>query len=174
MALSVEELRGHVQTQLGDAELTLLLNAAYDAITERYGPSGSITERRVGASGRLLMLAHRASAVTAVVEDGDTLAANEYALRPRGRQVERKDTGTNPGSLWRGYVDVTYTNGISDSQRDRVAIALVKLDVNYQPGLTGERLGDWQASYAANSVFNYEIEREAILASLEPDELVVF
>lgn len=174
MALSVAQLKGHVQSSLGDTELTVLLNAAYDAITERYGPSGSITERRVGTSGPLLLLAHRASEVTAVVEDGTTLAANDYALRPRGRQLERKDTGTNPGSRWRGYVDVTYVNGISDGQRDRVAIALVTLDVNYSPGLTGERLGDHQVTFAANSVFNYEIEREAILASLEPEELVVF
>lgn len=174
MALDVAAMRGHVTTSLGDDELELLIDAAYADIAKRYGPTGSIVEHRRGQEGPVLMLAHRAASVTAVVEDDTTLAVDDYELRPGGRLLQRKVDGTNPSTYWRGYVEPTYVNAITDAERDRVAIALVKLDSGYQPGVTGERLGDHQITYAANSVFNYEIEREAILASLEPDGVVVF
>lgn len=173
MALDVSGVRGFVETSLGDTELGILVAAAYDAITERYG-GAEVTERRRGQRGVVLMLAHRASEIDTITEDGVALDADDFELRPGGRLVERKDDGPNPSSRWRGYVDVVYANAIADAQRDRVAVALVQLDVNNQPGMTGERLGDHQVTFAANSVFNYEIEREAILSSLEHDEIVVF
>lgn len=173
MALNVAGMRGFVETTLGDTELGILVAAAYDAITERYG-AAEVTERRRGTSGRVLMLAHRAAEIEEITEDGTELDEDDYALRPGGRLVERKDDGPHPCARWRGYVDIVYQNGIADAQRDRVAVALVQLDVNNQPGMTGERLGDHQVTFAANSVFNYEIEREAILSTLEREELVVF
>jgi len=173
MALTAEQMLPYLETELDATELELLVNAAYAAITTAHGQAGTITERRLGTSGRVLMLAHRASAITSITEDDTALAADDYQLRPSGRQVERLSDGTNPASRWRGYVDLQYTNALADAERDRVAIALVQLDANYTPGVTGERLGDHQVTFAANSVFNYEIERAAILASLDPDAAVV-
>lgn len=170
MALTAAEMRPYLETDLTDQELTLLVNAAYASIADAHGAAGTITERRRGTSGRVLMLAHRASAITSIVEDDTELAADDYDLRPSGRQIERLSDGTNPASRWHGYVDLQYTNALADAERDRVAIALVQLDATYSPGVTGERLGDHQVTFAAN---NYEIERAAILASLDPDAAVV-
>jgi len=173
MVLSASEILGHVSTTLTAEQLAVFVDAAYASITERYGPA-TVNERRRSTSGPVLMLAHRAASITSITEDGEALAADDYALRPGGRMLERKCDGTNPRTTWRGYVDLAYANAITDAERDRVAIALVELDLNYQPGMTGERLGDHQVSFAANSVFNYGIERDTILDSLEPDGVVVF
>jgi len=168
MVLSASEILGHVSTTLTAEQLAVFVDAAYASINERYGPA-TVNERRRSTSGPVLMLAHRAASITSITEDGEALAADDYALRPGGRMLERKCDGTNPRTTWRGYVDLAYANAITDAERDR--IALVELDLNYQPGMTGERLGDHQVSFAAN---NYEIERQAILDSLEPDGVVVF
>lgn len=176
MALTVEQLRQHIDTPLEDDALERLLAAAYEAIADRVGEDAERGEL-LSARGDLLMLARRAASIESVTEihGSATLELDEddYELRPGGRTLRRLLTGTNPAYCWRYRNDVRYTPHVGDADRDRVAIALVGLDSGYQPGLTGERVGDHQVTFAANSVFNYEIERQSILDSLYGEALVL-
>lgn len=166
MTLTVEQLRGFVATDLGDTELDTLLDAAYEAIDEVAGASGAITEI-VRSSGDLFMLARPASAVSTVVElrlGGDlTLATDDWQL-VGGQMVRRLSTGTNPSSRWCARTSVTYTPATDTNERDRVAIALVKLDATAAPGLQSQRVGEWSETYDTGN--DYATERAAILASL--------
>ena len=166
--LTATDLRGYVTTVLEDADLERLLSAAYEAIVAFAGPSGAATEL-VTPRGDLLMLAKRADSITSVSETvygiATTLSTDDYELV--GDQVVRRtNDGTHPYRCWRGRVTVTYTPLDDDENRDRVAIALVTQDLNHSPGVTGERLGDWQVSIATAT--DYVREREAILATLYP------
>lgn len=167
MSLSVDSLRLRVTSSLGDVALQGLLDAAYEAIDNHLGASGPVQELIMASgSGPLLMLSRRALSITAVVEHETTLAADDYELRSSGQMLVRLNTGTNPRRSWRAArIDVTYSY-VDDAERDRVATELVKLDLNYKPGLVSEQIGDWQEQFARNDLFNYDTERDAILATL--------
>lgn len=176
--LDVDDLRGFIETSLGDEVLGVWLDAAYEAIDAFAGPAGdssgdtgAVTEVITPGPGDLLMVSKPAAAITAVVEtcygtDTD-LALDDVAL-VGSQMVRRLRTGTNPSSWWRGRVEITYERLPDANERDRVAIGLVQLDVNHNPGVTSEELGDWSATYANNSAMNYSAERQALLASLTP------
>jgi hypothetical protein len=171
--LSVVEFREHVTSALGDEALQALLNAAYAAIVRRVGPEASAVERLAGASGPLLLLNRAASSITSVTEDGTLLDALDYLLRPSGMTIERLRTGPNPRLYWRGWVDVVSTPLVDTAERIRVTIALVKLDLAQNPGITAIRIGDWAETYA-DSAMNYGLEREAILATLALDQVGIY
>lgn len=176
MTLDVAAMRQHVTTPLEDDALGRLIAAAYEAIADRIGADTSRGELLHGV-GDLLMLSRRAVSVESITEVHGTftlqLDEDDYELRPGGRTLRRLVTGTNPSYRWRWRNDVRYTPQVGDSDRDRVAVDLVKLEADYQPGLTGERTGDHQITIAANSVFNYAIERDAILNTLYGPPLVL-
>lgn len=162
MTLTVDLLRGYITTALSDEALDALLDAAYEAIDQYAGASGSITELISPGPGDLLMLSRRASAISSLKEKDIALATDDYQLH--GDQlVRRLDTGTNPAWRWRGRVDVTYTALTDTASRDRVAIALVNLDLDFAPGLTSQRLGDFSETADQRP---YDEQRAEILASL--------
>lgn len=169
MTLLLADLRDHVTTGLADDALQLLLDAAYDAIDDYLGIDDgaygdTVTELLSPPNGDLLGLSRRALSVEAVIEGTVTLASDDYRLMPSGNILRRLMTGTNPQPRWLRRIEVRYTPVIDGSERDRVAIALVNLDLNYMPGMTMEVIGSWteQKSQAPDT---YKKERAAILAS---------
>lgn len=181
--MTVAELRTHVTSSLTDAALQTLLDAAETAITARVGAADAISERHPttvydAASGTyatvtpspFLYPARRVATVTAITETVGgtvtTLAANDYRVWPGGWQIERLATGTNPRASWTGTVDITYAAASDVAERKRVQLGLVRLDLNHNPGLQSESIGDWSETYVSNSAMNYGLEREAILATL--------
>lgn len=166
MTLTVGDLRGYITSGLTDPALQKLLDAAYEAIGHQSGAAGAVTEFAVGGYSTLI-LDRQASAITSVTERiggvDVVLAANDY--RHSGYVLTRLDTGTNPRSTWADTTTV-YDPVVDAAEWDRVAVALVELDLNYSPGVTSERIGDWEETKADNSAMNYAIERETILASL--------
>ena len=168
MTLDVDGLRLHIVTGLDDEALTLKLAAAYEAIDEYLGTdTGSYSELLRQPSGDLLMLSRRASAITSITEGVNELAADDYELRASGQMVRRLYTGTYPANRWLGRVDVTYVPLADDNERDRVAIALVQLDLNFNPGLVAERVGDHAETYSAPQAdVGYQQQRAQILSSL--------
>lgn len=162
--LSLVEARTHITTALVDAALQRLLDAAEDTITDAVGPVGNVTETFTAGPGDLIMLSRRASAVVSVNERDTVLNANDYELYNAGRILHRIDDGTNPDTRWRGRVIVVYTP-VSDVARRKVAqLALVNLDITFNPGAASERIGDWTETYK-NDVWYIE-QKDAILASL--------
>lgn len=171
---TVTRLRGFVATALSDADLQLLLDAALQAIEDEIGPAGTASEQ-LTVHGDLLPLSRRAKSVSSVTENARyspvALAANDYELSDSGRILVRLRTGTNPGWAWRDRVRVRY---VPDDTAIRIttAIALVKLKINHTPGLAAQSIGTWSEQYAANSVWNYEQERQQILAALTDGAMV--
>jgi len=171
--LSVDQCRAFPgmppATVLSDESLLILLDSAAQAIVREHGPAGE-TKERLRVRGDLLMLSRPALSITSIVEDArgaaTALAADDWELSSSGQTLYRLVDGTNPGYYWAGRVDVTYTPFDDTAERQRVQRALVMLDINHHAGLTSQQVGTWAETYAANSVFNYEIERAAILASL--------
>lgn len=162
--LTVADLREHIATDLGDAALQRLLDAAIAEIERVAGPSGSRTVLLEGR-GRFLLLPVEDPLITEVREDVDganlLLAADDW--RRRGALLERLATGTNPRTTWLGQVSVTFTT-TDEELRDRVALALVQIDLAQQPALTSQQIGEWRETYAAPA--DVEAARREILASL--------
>lgn len=175
MALLVPaQFREHQATSLGDVPLQRLLDAAEVAIAARVGLLGTLTERRRGG-GLFLYLSRRAGTLTTVTERyGDPLGVSsvvldgtDYTLLPDGLTLRREWTGTHPANRWAEDVVVASTAFDDTSERQRVAIGLVKLDLTHNPGLASETIGDWSESYVNGSAMNYEMERESLLSSLD-------
>lgn len=162
--LTVTQLRRFVPTALEDADLQGLLNAAYQAIDPRL-PSGPQTELlTVGAD--VLVLSLPATSISSIVDRSIELEADDYeVISPT--MLRRLTTGTNPTRLWYRPL-VTYVAAAADAERDRMAIDLVKLELNFQPGLTSRRIGEYSETFGVASAAggtDYASAREAILSS---------
>jgi hypothetical protein len=161
--LTLAELRTFITTDLADAPLQDLLSASRLAIIWAIGADGSLTERS-HPNGDLLMLSWPASGITTVVEDDVTLHHDDYELSSTGMTLRRLDDGTNPGHRWHGWVEVTYVRADDAAERRRVQVALVKLEISFQPGLAAQQIGTWSETYASGKP--YAEQRAEILASL--------
>ncbi len=170
MLLTVTELRGHISSGLGDAELQRLLDAAEDDITRVAGPLDAATEYHPGGYGSIV-LDQRPSTVTSVKEMFDlpsvmTLSANDY--RVEGYILRRLWTGTNPRYYWwPGVVQTIFVPVQNVAERQRAQIALVKLDLAVAGGITSERIGDWSVGYGSVGA-SYQAQRANVLAGLQP------
>lgn len=173
MLLTVAEARKHLTDYPTGADyddaLRRLLEAAEGAITERAGPTGNRTEWHT--SDKTFIFPYRSvSAVVSITETVGTtvtaLAANDYRVWPGGRMIERLVTGTNARGSWTGLVTIVYASDADIAQREAVQVLLVQQFLNYHPGLNSETIGSWTQQFTANSVFNWAIERDAILSTL--------
>lgn len=183
MLLQPAEFRGLHPTSLDDPTLQILLDAAEVAITRRLSAADAIVERHVTSSfnpitgaytglqpSPYIYPARPVASITTVTETVGavvtTLAANDYRVWPGGWIVERLSTGTNPRTAWTGTIDLTFASASDVADRKRVQAELVQLDLNHNPGLSSERIGDWEQTYVDNSAMHYGLEREAILNTL--------
>lgn len=179
--LTPDKFRQHHSTTLGNEALQDLIDAAEGAILSRYGPIEEFTDRRGRPGypgGQFLFTSRKVGTITSVTERyGDVLgitdilmAPTDYTLLPDRQTLRREYTGTHPADRWTEVVVVVYTPFDDTAERLRVALALVQLDLAHHPGIVSEQIGDYQAMYAPRSggAMNYDLERDAILASLQP------
>lgn len=164
--LTLAQLRAFETTALGDEALLMLLNAAALDIVRTAGPMGVSVVHVGRASGPLLLLPRAAVDVTAIVENGVTLAADDYELSGTGTILRRLDSGTHPAHRWWGEVRVTFLPVDDLAARQRVQLALVRQDLTHNPGLSSQSIGTWSEAYATGTN-DYATERAAILASLD-------
>jgi hypothetical protein len=166
--LSVPDFRLHVTTELDSAAIQLLLDAAEQAINLRYGVEGVIEEVATGGFS-YVFLRWPASAIESISEtDGTTttvLDMTDYRLSGDGVSLRRLDTGTNPLTYWGRAITVRYAPQVPVDERKRVQLALVKLEMNTQHGLSQQTIGSWSESYG-QSADSYAEQREIILDSL--------
>jgi hypothetical protein len=169
MILTVDELREHVNSDLGDDALQRLLDAAEWAIVNRAGAVGARTEIASGGF-RFIALARPAFSITSIVESvgtaTTTLASDDYLAGAGEMVIERLITGTNPRSGWAPKVTIVYTPVEDEPIRKEVQIELCKLALNYQPGLAEETIGEWTERFTNNSAWSNQAERDAILERL--------
>lgn len=169
MPLTFAEVREHVDTDLSDAALQRLIDAAYTAIEEAAGPEGERTEIHRGL-GRFVHLHQTAGTVSIVTELRGTttetlVAGTDFRVRFSGRALERLTDGQPFWRRWGREVTVTYTPKASaTATRDRVAVDLVKLSLRHS-GLRSERIGQYSYTTAGGDG-GYQAERERILAGL--------
>lgn len=179
--LTPEKFRSHQATALVDEALQDYIDAAEAAIVGRYGPILEFTDRRGRPGypgGQFLFTSRRVGSITSVTERyGDVLGItdivmnpNDYTLLPDGQTLRREYNGAHPADRWTDVVVVVYTPFDDTAERLRVAIALVRLDLAHNPGIVSEQIGDYQAVYAPRTggAANYDLERDAILATLLP------
>jgi hypothetical protein len=161
--VTVEELAAILDADVPTEALRVLLNAAQETVEERLGSIGPLTETH-RPSGPLIGLARRALEVLAVVERRVALDPSAYVLRPSGRILER----AHP-HRWHGPVEVTYQPYPDTGRRDGAIEALVRLDINHNPGVVGFKFGSFSETYAQQGGLSYEDEREGILTALLSD-----
>jgi hypothetical protein len=171
--LTVDDLREHIETSLGEAALQRLLDGTEALIVARAGAAGSTTEL-VDGGYRLLTLSRPLGSVTSIVErytDDDQLtlsatANDDYLIWPGGTVIERLTGGTNSRRTWHGRVLVTYTPADDDDLRALAQLALIKLEMAFTPGLAMTVIGSWTEQYLQGK--SYDEQREEILATLDP------
>lgn len=165
--MDVAALKEHLPEDLTleDEALGRLLDAAREAVEERIGPVGDVTET-VAMRPRhwYVRLGRRAMAIVAVSE-GDPAAevtSDGYYLHTSGRMLGRT------GTTWGSPVTVTYTPVPDLARREAAMISLVKLDISHSPGLVRQEIEGWSETYRiAGDIGNtYTQAREDILTSL--------
>lgn len=160
MTLTV--LRTLVETDLADAPLQILLDAADEDLTRAVGPDTADICKRDMEGQEFLFLSRPAASITSITEYSGgattTLAASDYELQPNGKAIRRLSTGTNPASGWCGTITVSYAPA-DLNRRNRALTQLVQLDLDYRFGATDESIGDHRRSQQ-----DYDKERERIIA----------
>lgn len=153
--LTLSEMRTHLETDLTDAALQRLLDAAERQILDVVGPSAAVTEtfdsysQGIGNPSVLYLSRGVAAStnISSIVEreypggTGTTLAANDWALRGI-RELVRLSDGTNGRTSWAPVVEVAHTPDFSTAIQKEVQSKLVKISANFS-GLAGERYGDF-------------------------------
>lgn len=171
--LTVPEVREHVTTTLGDDALERVIDACQADIDRWAGsfqyPADEAQEvvETVYAQGRtLLRLSMEPLEVAEVV---DIVGSTETALlvdddwRIRGDSLERV------GYLWGERTRVTYTPANSLTIRQRALWKLVQLEINHDPLVGSQRVGEWSRSSMVGTD-SYREEKAAILWDVrEPD-----
>lgn len=177
--LSTAGLRQHVETDLPDTALQLILDSEEAEIIRRYGPHATATDvlsggewfplQMAGLSGVTgwLVLNRPAVSIVSIVQttfdQSLVLAAGDYTLWPGGR-LEREGFGPNPASWWGEQVVVTYVPVDMTAQRALVLVQLCKLALAFT-GLKSESVGGGDHS---ETTADYTVEREKALRSLAP------
>lgn len=167
--LTPAEMREFAPTNLSDDALQIYLDAAEADITAQIGPVSGVVERVTTDTAYIFPARQVASVVSITERVGTvttTLAANDYYVWPGGYVVERLVGGTNARGHWTGTVTLTYAPVSDLDIRKRVQIALVLLDLEHKPGLTGRSIGEYSEQYANNSVTNYATSKANILSTL--------
>lgn len=153
-----------IETDLDDLALQRLIDEAEASVIERAGAETADTVELVGGQ-RDLHLVRPAASITSVIEregdTDDTLAADDYTLRPGGWRLWRRGDGTNPSTLWAHRVEVAFVPIDDAARRERIAIDLVKLAIQYD-ALEEESDGVYR-----KKAVDYHRERHRLLADLD-------
>ena len=176
--LVADEIREHVETDLGDDALNRIIDAQEAEIIDRLGPLLSQTYtfnaelynqpvdgvENISSGDRLMFLPRRATSITSIVERyGETdyaLASDDYHLANNGVTVERLSLGTNGSSQWRGQVTVVFVPADETARRTQLLIDLVKLAVEFE-GVKSQKAGSVQKAYHDD----YQAQRMALFAA---------
>lgn len=168
--ITLAQAREHIDSDLVDAALQRIIDAADAEIISRFGDhTANVVETRTGG-GRLIFLDRPALSVSSITEhlgmpyeeDDTTLVADDYRLWYGGRAIERLASGTNARTYWGDRVVVTYVVVQEIARRTRVEIDLCKLAIQYD-ATKATSIGDFSQTNE-----NYQAAREAVLDELAP------
>jgi hypothetical protein len=163
--LTVAELRSLVATELTDAALQLLIDAAEEQLAGL--PAGDITETYRGGSS-VIILRWPASAVVSVREADYTtdVPADEYRLSATdSRSLWRKIAGASEPGTWAGPVTVVSTSASHAALRKLVTVQLVKGSINNNPGVLGMTEGNWTIQFDNGTTWSADTEDALAVAA---------
>lgn len=166
--LTVDEVREHVETDLGDSALGRIVDNADQEIIDRLGALASQTEVIQGHGLYTLSLARRAASITSVVEKIDdtdyTLAATDYDLLGDGYTLRRTQGTSYPALAWSGIITVVYVpHGGTTGElaaRKKLLADLVRLDCAYTATQSSEIGG------VSRTSLDHGAERDALFARM--------
>ena len=165
MAISLATLRSRVETDLEDAVLQIVLDAAFEEIAAYAGPKQS-TEVKLSRGAQWIVLDRAIDAIQYVQEwrrsnssGAVNLAIDDYRIVGITRLLRLTD-GTNPAPCWGDEVQITYRPLVLDSLRDRVALSLCLLDIEFS-AYDEQESGDW-----AGDQKDFTERRRSVLAQL--------
>jgi hypothetical protein len=166
VTVDLARLRDHVGPGPSDEELEAVLDAAIEALDDRYGPDSATVTEYLRPFGQWVKLTRRASAVTSVLEGGEAVASGDREIWPGGRYLRR--LRENETAAWTGMVEVEYTPFSEEAGRDRIVLALCDLDLTKggKYGVTSITNGPWVEEYASPADVPYDELRNTILGSL--------
>lgn len=165
MALTLSDVRARVETDLDDATVQRILDAAVEDVNRHAGDVASQTETFRAWGAPEISLRRRALDITEVTEiahrhsDPVVLSPNDFR-RSGDYRLARSLNGDNPASCWGFEVVVDYVPEVDPELRDRVTLDLIQIDVEFR-ALESEGVGDWDGSYG-----DYEERRKAVLAQV--------
>jgi hypothetical protein len=160
--VSVAEIKARIKTVMGDADLQTVIDQAEADVVAHYGAhyvDGTTTATEtVGGGLASLYLRRPLASVTSIVDDGTTLTSDDYRLWASQGRVERLPRGT----LWGDVAVIVYKPANDNTQRKRVIIDLVRLDLE-RTAMTHESVG---GEYSYNAP-DWEQERAGVLRRLK-------
>lgn len=173
MTVDLAALRAHVGAGPSDSDLSAALAAALEALDNRYGTDEATVTEYLRPFGQWVKLGRRCSAVTSVLEGGETVASGDRSIWPGGKFLRR--LSDSEPVAWTGMVEVEYTPLSEAAERDRITYALCDLELSRIFGLRGITVGPWSEQYPdATDDTNYASMRTMILDSLRPQMVGVW
>jgi hypothetical protein len=168
--LTVSQFRQHTETALEDDALQRLINAAAADINDHCGPldisddeaTAQITYNDYGvwAYQHILHLDFYPDEILSVA-DVDTLGTETVLVEGDGNDWVQDGRVLRRNGLWGPHTRVVYRPRNTYSQRQALAIKLVDLAINIQPGQGFAGAATWQETFK-----DYEQEKQHLLWSL--------
>lgn len=177
----LDRVKERTGSDLGDAELTAMIDAITAELDARFGAAGETTVElgdptrpydramlnlrmpRPIDTTQAITIVEREPSNTARAADEVTLGQGDYRILHGGYTLQRLKLGPNPNTFWAPLVTVTYTPIVATAQREEVTIKLIQLDLTYRGGLRSEKAGDYSFTLSGDQM----ADREAILQTLE-------
>ena len=148
MSIDVGDLHLRVETDLDNATLQRIVTAAEKSVERAAGSATSEVETMEAFGARFLVLSRRSAAFVSITErlrfssDVVTLSTNDYR-KVGGYKLMRLADGDNPSSFWGSEVVITYTPEVDTEVRDRVALDLCQVDLEFR-AYDREQSPDWE------------------------------
>ena len=192
--LTVEQLRKHVETALDDDALQQVLDAQDAILTRWAGAADGVVETVYARDLTLLPLQAEPATITTVTDWRGTTSTilTPGDFRIRGRYLERAQgggpafppvedlgigwpvwpqawTARDPlwsGNTWGDRTEVEYVPVDGNAERIQTLILLVKLALNFEPGMSGQTAGPWGETYS-----DFLRQQQEILRAFREPEL---
>jgi hypothetical protein len=168
--------------KLTSGALQDLLDANEVLVRKRIGgeldSTDSVTVTVPGYPASVLLLPERVASITSITEHwalADVLSdieldAADWRLYRQGTAIERLLEGPNPSEPFADYVIIEYVPFDENALRKNVIIQLCNADVNFTPGISSQRLGDYAETKSSSATGQVSIAgiKEDILSQLDP------
>lgn len=148
MAVTTSDLLARVETDLDEETLQRILDAAVKSVDRSAGSVSSAVETHRAFGVRQIVLSRRHDSITSITErrsddaDAVALSANDYR-ESGGYRLLRLPAGDNPASSWGVEVVVEYVPEVDTEVRDRVALDLALMDIEFR-AFDREESDDWE------------------------------